>query len=88
MFWLIFSFVHQPELDILHQRPENTIRTCFSAVLATAVFRIWPHLLFLGGWSTAIMLINHRTAAELSIPPTMLTVLGVLLGLTLSYRFV
>ena len=71
---------------MLHHRPDRTLRTCFNAVLATAVFRIWPHLLFLGAWSTGIILINHRTSAELSIPPTLLTVLGVLLGLTLSYR--
>jgi hypothetical protein len=56
------------------------------AMTATAVFRIWPTLLFMGAWSTAVVLINRMTAAELTVPSTMLTVLGVLLGLTLSYR--
>jgi len=79
-------FVHQPDLDILAHRPHKSALLLVQALTATAVFRVWPTLLFMGGWSTAVVLINKKTAAELTVPATMLTVLGVLLGLTLSYR--
>ena len=44
-----------------------------SAVLATAVFRCWPLLLFYSGWATAVAVISH-TVKPLTIQPTLLTV--------------
>lgn len=74
--------------NILQHRPHKTARHFFNAILATALFRIWPTLLFFAGWSTMIVLINLKTTAVLAFPNTMITVLGMLLGLTISYRYV
>ncbi|KAK8853395.1 hypothetical protein IAR55_004101 [Kwoniella newhampshirensis] len=79
-------FVQHPDLDILNHRPHKFIKLLFQAITATALFRVWPTLLFFGGWSAMIVLVNMKTEAEMTVPATMLTVLGVLLGLTLSYR--
>lgn len=79
-------FIGDPKIELLGHRPHKTAKIVFQAITATAIFRLWPTLLFFGGWSTAIVLINKKTSAELTVPSTMLTVLGVLLGLTLSYR--
>lgn len=57
-----------------------------AAALSTALFRIIGPLILLGGWSTAIVCINRFTSAELTVAPTLLTVLGTILGLVLSYR--
>ncbi len=58
----------------------------FSSVLHTALFRIWPHLLAMGAWSTMICLVNEKTSARLVVSPVLLTVLGTILGLVLAYR--
>ncbi|WWD19825.1 hypothetical protein CI109_104291 [Kwoniella shandongensis] len=79
-------FVQHPDLDILGHRPHKLAKLFLQAITATAVFRIWPTLLFMGGWSAMIVLVNMKTKAEMTVPTTMLTVLGVVLGLTLSYR--
>ena len=44
-----------------------------SAVLATALFRCWPLLLFYSGWATAVAVISH-SVKPLTIQPTLLTV--------------
>lgn len=72
--------------SILRHRPHKSIKYFVDAFLATALFRIWPTLVFFGGWSTMICLVNLKTSTSLSFPNTMITVLGVLLGLTISYR--
>ena len=74
------------DLDLLGHRPHKSALLLCQALTATAFFRVWRTLLFMGGWSAAIVLINKNTSAELTVPATMLTVLGVVLGLTLSYR--
>ncbi|KAM5531168.1 hypothetical protein V8D89_014200 [Ganoderma adspersum] len=56
-----------------------------AAVLATAVFRCWPLLLFFTGWATAVSVISHTTHS-LVIQPTLLTVIGTVLGFVVSYR--
>ena len=43
---------------------------------ATAVFTIWPHLLFFAGWSAMVCCVNKFTEAELVVPNTLLTALG------------
>jgi len=55
------------------------------AVLATALFRCWHILLFFAAWSTAICVISDTTQS-LGIAPTLLTVLGTVLGFVISYR--
>ncbi|WWC95164.1 hypothetical protein V866_002018 [Kwoniella sp. B9012] len=79
-------FISNPDLDLLGHRPHKSAILLFQALTATAVFRVWPSLLFIGGWSAAIVVINQQTNAEMTVPSTLLTALGVLLGLTLSYR--
>lgn len=74
------------DYDVFRHRPHKTLYHFWNALAATAVFRIWPSLLFIGGWSTMVVLVNKLTSVKLEFPNTMITVLGVLLGLTLSYR--
>lgn len=99
-------FVNNPDLDILSHRPHKAAALIFNAMTATALFTIWPHLLFFGGWAAMVCCVNVFTAAEMVVPNTLLTALGkctshvyqpkgvcadrlgVLLGLTLSYRSV
>ncbi|KIM90417.1 hypothetical protein PILCRDRAFT_766254 [Piloderma croceum F 1598] len=55
------------------------------ALLATALFRCWHILLFFGAWSTAVSLINHDLHG-FAMQPTLLTVVGTVLGFVISYR--
>ncbi|THH03398.1 hypothetical protein EW146_g10452 [Bondarzewia mesenterica] len=57
-----------------------------NAILATALFRCWHILIFFGGWSATIACINGLTRHKLVIQPTLLTVLGTVLGFVISYR--
>lgn len=58
------------------------------AFSATAFFKIWPSLLFVGLWATGVVLLNKHTSWALHFPNTMLTVLGIMLGLAINYRWV
>jgi hypothetical protein len=69
-------FIQNPDLDILSHRPHKSLKLLVQAFLATAVFRIWPTLVFMGGWSAGVVLVNLRTPVTLAVPNTMLTVLG------------
>ncbi|KAH9965276.1 Bestrophin, RFP-TM, chloride channel-domain-containing protein [Russula dissimulans] len=60
-------------------------KTFWSAILATALFRCWHILVFFAAWSTAICVISDTTKS-LAIAPTLLTVLGTVLGFVISYR--
>ncbi|KAI0360743.1 UPF0187-domain-containing protein [Trametes cingulata] len=66
-------------------RPGNTFSRFVSAILATAVIRCWPLLLFFSAWATAVSLISHNVY-NLAIQPTLLTVIGTVLGFVISYR--
>ncbi|KAL1409197.1 hypothetical protein Q8F55_006027 [Vanrija albida] len=79
-------FVKDAGWDVLKHRPHKTLLHWVRVVGATALARIWPILLFTGAWSTMVVLVNLKTSVSLEFPNTMITVLGVLLGLTLSYR--
>ncbi|WAQ91011.1 hypothetical protein PtA15_13A411 [Puccinia triticina] len=61
-----------------------------SAVLfikAFTLWRIYPEILFLAGWATLLVLLDaHVPALSLRLPPTILTVLGTVIGFVLSYR--
>lgn len=81
-----FDHSHYRSYSILKHRPHKTLLFFLNAILATALFRIWPTLLFFGGWSTMVVMINLKTSANLAFPSVMITVLGMLLGLTISYR--
>ncbi|KAI0659116.1 UPF0187-domain-containing protein [Cubamyces menziesii] len=66
-------------------RSGNGLSRFVSAVLATAVIRCWPLLLFFSAWATAVSLISHNVY-NLAIQPTLLTVIGTVLGFVISYR--
>ncbi|KAH9444638.1 hypothetical protein MJO28_013328 [Puccinia striiformis f. sp. tritici] len=61
-----------------------------SAVLFIKAFTLWtiyPEIVFLAGWSTMLVLLDHHVAGlSLRLPPTILTVLGTVIGFVLSYR--
>ncbi len=54
-------------------RKGGNVARFMSAVLATAVFRCWPLLVFFSAWATAISVISH-SGHSLAIQPTLLTV--------------
>ncbi|KAI6112252.1 Bestrophin, RFP-TM, chloride channel-domain-containing protein [Pisolithus croceorrhizus] len=56
-----------------------------NTLLATAIFRCWHILLFFGGWSATVCLINQHVH-KLAFQPTLLTVFGTVLGFIISYR--
>lgn len=72
-------FVSNPDLALLNHRPHKAAALLYNALTATAVFTIWPHLLFFGGWSAMVCCVNKYTAAELAVPNTLLTALGELI---------
>ncbi|KAH8109472.1 UPF0187-domain-containing protein [Phellopilus nigrolimitatus] len=65
--------------------PQHLLSALAKAVLATALFRCWHIILFFIAWGTAITLINEKVTS-LTIQPTLLTVVGTVLGFVVSYR--
>ncbi|KLO15172.1 UPF0187-domain-containing protein [Schizopora paradoxa] len=65
--------------------PLNLLSSLFKAVLATALFRCWHLLIFFAAWATAVSLINHKVTG-FTFQPTLLTVVGTVLGFVISYR--
>ncbi|KAF5339585.1 hypothetical protein D9611_011411 [Ephemerocybe angulata] len=55
------------------------------ALLATALFQCWHILVFFTGWSAAVTALNHR-GKNITLEPTLLTVVGTVLGFVISYR--
>ncbi|KAL1409210.1 hypothetical protein Q8F55_006043 [Vanrija albida] len=72
--------------NVLKHRPHKTLKHGLHALAATALVRIWHILFFVGAWSAMVCVVNVKTKVNFTVPNTMITVLGVLLGLTLSYR--
>ncbi|KAG1781202.1 hypothetical protein EV702DRAFT_648242 [Suillus placidus] len=54
-------------------------------VSATALNRCWPMLICIGIWSSALCVLNHYTHGKLSVPPTLITLFGTVLGVVLSF---
>ncbi|KAL0058351.1 hypothetical protein AAF712_014970 [Marasmius tenuissimus] len=71
-------------LDPLASR-RRTRDSYLNALLATALVRCWHILLFFGAWATLITVLNHH-GHNLVIEPTVLTVIGTVLGFVISYR--
>ncbi|KAL5521112.1 hypothetical protein ACEPAG_9034 [Sanghuangporus baumii] len=61
------------------------LSTFFNAILATALFRCWHILVFYLGWATMVTLLNEKVT-RLTFQPTLLTVVGTVLGFVISYR--
>ncbi|KAF8880638.1 Bestrophin, RFP-TM, chloride channel-domain-containing protein [Infundibulicybe gibba] len=82
----LFPYSHQgfrvPDPFAPRGRPMASI---LHTVLATALFRCWNTLVFFSAWSILIIVLNHQGHA-LSFQPTLLTVIGTVLGFVISYR--
>ncbi|KAF8730060.1 hypothetical protein AX14_005754 [Amanita brunnescens Koide BX004] len=66
--------------------PRQTPAVSFlNAVLATALFRCWHILVLIGAWSTMIAVLNDQ-GFHARFQPTLLTVIGTVLGFVISYR--
>ncbi|KAF9508535.1 hypothetical protein BS47DRAFT_1397754 [Hydnum rufescens UP504] len=65
--------------------PDGFFLSLLRAVLATALFRCWPVILFFTAWAAAICAIASK-GRDVVIQPTLLTVLGTVLGFVISYR--
>ncbi|KAF8991760.1 Bestrophin, RFP-TM, chloride channel-domain-containing protein [Cyathus striatus] len=53
---------------------------------ATVINDIWPEVLFFSLVATMVSLVSQKTSTQLSIPNGLLTVLGTVLGLVISFR--
>ncbi|KZP32152.1 UPF0187-domain-containing protein [Athelia psychrophila] len=71
--------------DPFAPRPQDWYHFVTTTIFATALFRCWHILLFIGLWSTLVAYINHDIHA-FSMQPTLITVLGTVLGFVVSYR--
>ena len=67
---------HVLEVKPLRQNPQKTFRVYVQAIMATALFRIYPTLIFMGAWSTMVVSVSKFTSANLGVPSTLLTALG------------
>ncbi|KAF9497039.1 UPF0187-domain-containing protein [Pleurotus eryngii] len=64
---------------------EQPAASVVNALLATAVCRCWHILLFYGAWATMVTLLGHN-GHDIIVQPTLLTVVGTVLGFVISYR--
>lgn len=71
-----FDTYQYETFDVFRHRPHKTALHFFRALSATAVFRIWPSLVFTAAWATMVVLVNEKTDTKLEFPNTMITVLG------------
>lgn len=92
------SFLHQksdssysPFHDKREIEREQILLNPFRAPSAILFFRaitlwaIWPSIAFFTAWATFVILID-REVTSLHLPPTLLTVLGTVIGFVVSYR--
>ncbi|OCH88073.1 UPF0187-domain-containing protein [Obba rivulosa] len=77
------SFMHA--VDPFAKGRGGTLSQLGNAILATAIVKCWPLLLFFTAWATAISVISH-SVHNLGIQSTLLTVIGTVLGFIVSYR--
>ncbi|KZP07968.1 UPF0187-domain-containing protein [Athelia psychrophila] len=71
--------------DPFAPKPHDWWKNATNALLATALFRCWHILMFYAAWATVVSVINHHHHA-FTIQPTLLTVIGTVLGFVISYR--
>jgi hypothetical protein len=55
-------------------------------VTGSVLYDIWPHVLFIGLLSTAIQLINKYAHVSLAISPTLTSVIGFVVALSITFR--
>src|SRR5271155_4442442 len=55
-------------------------------VTGSVLYVIWPHVLFIGLLSTAIQLINKYAHVSLAISPTLTSVIGFVVALSITFR--
>jgi len=64
---------------------EPPVASFLNALLATALFRCWHILLFFAAWATLISILNEK-GHKLFMQPTLLTVIGTVVGFVISLR--
>ncbi|PIL29976.1 hypothetical protein GSI_07887 [Ganoderma sinense ZZ0214-1] len=69
-----------------HSTARSALGEFFAQVRATAVFRCWSLVLLFTIWATIVSVINHATRSLAILEPTLLTVIGTVLGFVVSYR--
>ncbi|KAF9652698.1 UPF0187-domain-containing protein [Thelephora ganbajun] len=67
-------------------RPSSSLVFSGPATLATVISDVWPELFFFTLVATIVVLVDRLTATKLAVNSQLLTVLGVLLGLVISFR--
>ena len=55
-------------------------------VTGSVLYNIWPHVLFIGLLSTTIQLINKYAHVSLAISPTLTSVIGFVVALSITFR--
>ncbi|KIY72571.1 UPF0187-domain-containing protein [Cylindrobasidium torrendii FP15055 ss-10] len=80
------SFSHKgfsvPDPFAPRQGPSSNF---LNALLATALFRCWHIIIFFSAWSAMVTLLNNH-GYHASFQPTLITVVGTVLGFVISYR--
>ncbi|KAG9028852.1 hypothetical protein FRB95_006014 [Tulasnella sp. JGI-2019a] len=64
----------------------GALRYCLERFSATVINDLWPELWFFTLWSVMVCLVNTHTDIKFFISNQMLTVLGTVLGLVISFR--
>ncbi|KAG9012686.1 hypothetical protein FRB94_005296 [Tulasnella sp. JGI-2019a] len=64
----------------------GALRYCLERFNATVINDLWPELWFFTLWSVMVCLVNTHTDIKFFISNQMLTVLGTVLGLVISFR--
>jgi predicted membrane chloride channel (bestrophin family) len=52
----------------------------------SAIFKIWPQVLFIGAFSAGIVLVSRLAKANISISPTLTSVTGFVVALSITFR--
>ena len=55
-------------------------------VTGSVLFDIFPYVIFTGVLATAVVLVDQYTKVTISISPTLTSVLGFVVGLSISFR--
>jgi len=55
-------------------------------ITGSVILNIWPHLLFIGVFATAIVCIDKFTKVNIGISPTLTSVIGFVVALSITFR--
>ena len=55
-------------------------------IIGSVFFNIWPHVFFIGVLATGVVLVDRYTKNNISISPTLTSVIGFVVALSISFR--